>query len=347
MSKVASELFDIMVEKDCRQLTFHYDPATGMKAILAVDSLPDPAAGYDAKVSGGTRLAHDNADDALADAMNLAKAMTRKCQVLQSTDGGGKSVVVYDKVKNENFIKAIGRFIENQRGLFSTGVDMNLSLDDAELIASQTQYITSLRSNYGSTGENTAQGMFFAFRDNVQRLVSKSLVDTSFAIQGLGAVGAALVQRLVDAGVTDIRICDINDGATDELCKSYSSVKKIDNEDFLKQPVDILCPCNIGGVITTENIQLLQCKVLAPASNNTLTDEAAITEWLGQQNITYIPDFVLNSGGYLQAICERKNTGLETARAQTIVISHAVAKLLDLHEENNKTLWQNAVEIYQ
>jgi leucine dehydrogenase len=292
-------------------------------------------------------LAHDNADDALLDAMNLARAMTRKCKVLQSTDGGGKSVVVYEREKDEAFVKAIGRFIQAQRGLFCTGVDMNLDLDDAELIGTQTDYITSLRSNYGSTGENTAEGIFYTFKDNAEALTQKPLQELSVAIQGVGAVGAALVQRLADYGVADIRVADINQSAVDALCAKYPAVSACNNADILFQQVDILSPCSRGGLVDESVVARLQCKVLAPASNNTLNHEARVSKALQQHGIIYIPDFVLNSGGYFQSICERKGMTLQQAREGTQVVSHAVRSLIAKSAENGKTLWQNAVELYQ
>ena len=63
---------------------------------------------------------------------------------------------------------------------------------------------------------------------------------------------------------------------------------------ILTHPCDILIPAAMEGVITDENAEDLQCKVIAEAANS-VTYEA--DQILNKRNIFIIPDAYLNAGG--------------------------------------------------
>src|ERR1041384_6035185 len=78
---------------------------------------------------GGTRMRlYARADDALLDALRLARAMTYKCAMAGMPNGGGKAVVVGGPVrdKTEALLTAYARAVERLGGRFYTGTDMGL-----------------------------------------------------------------------------------------------------------------------------------------------------------------------------------------------------------------------------
>ena len=73
------------------EVVVHHDRATGLRAIVAIHSTARGAA------LGGTRF-HPYASDeaALADALNLARAMSYKNALAGLEHGGGKAVIIGD-----------------------------------------------------------------------------------------------------------------------------------------------------------------------------------------------------------------------------------------------------------
>ncbi len=85
------------------------DARSGLRAIIAMhDTTFGPAI-------GGTRMrVYPSEDDALLDALRLAKAMTYKCAMAQMRYGGGKAVIVGDPArdKTEARLTAYARLVE-------------------------------------------------------------------------------------------------------------------------------------------------------------------------------------------------------------------------------------------
>ena len=80
-----------LAERDFEQLVLCRDPGVGLRSVIAVhDTTLGPAL-------GGIRMRrYPNHDAAVADAMNLAQAMTYKAALAGLPLGGGKSVIDAD-----------------------------------------------------------------------------------------------------------------------------------------------------------------------------------------------------------------------------------------------------------
>ena len=63
---------------------------------------------------------------------------------------------------------------------------------------------------------------------------------------------------------------------------------------------DIFSPCALGGTICLESIQRITAPIIAGSANNQLA-HLRVAELLKQQNRLYAPDFVINSGGLINA----------------------------------------------
>src|SRR5436305_5593332 len=97
------------------QVTYFNDPESGLRAIIAIYSTAlGPAL-------GGTRFyPYANEDEALADVLNLSKAMAYKAACAGIDLGGGKAVILGDPAtdKTEVLLRAYGRFVQSLGGRY-------------------------------------------------------------------------------------------------------------------------------------------------------------------------------------------------------------------------------------
>lgn len=351
LNKTAKSVFDIMKETECRQITFHYNPDTNLELIWVIDSIPDKRnkkgkLKLDVSVSGGTRYAHNDADIALQDVLKLARAMTRKSKVLGVKEGGGKAVVLAKQKKNKKFLQVIGDFIQMHKGLFKTAIDLGFEMRDGKQIAAKTDFVDSLshlEKGLGSTGENTAEGMLYGFEVIAKEFLNKPLNKCSVAIQGLGAVGQALAKRLISLGC-EVLVADQVKENQEKARKM--GVKIVSNDKVLFQKVDILAPCALGGVINKETRSKLKCKVVAGGANNPLANELEDEKYLLKRKIIYIPDFVINCGGFLQALIERNGGSVEKARKRANIVGQKLRQVTLYSKRNKISLLEAALELF-
>ncbi len=103
------------------QVAYGTDEATGLRAIVAIYSTAlGPAL-------GGTRF-HPYVDEAaaLADVLDLSRAMAYKNALAGLDHGGGKAVIIADPAtdKTEALLLAYGRFIDSLGGRYVTACDV-------------------------------------------------------------------------------------------------------------------------------------------------------------------------------------------------------------------------------
>jgi len=313
----------------------------GMDAILVIDSLSSKNT-----ASGGTRFAHKSTDDALFDAVRLARAMTKKAKVLGVNEGGAKAIVLAKHKKTKKFLEGVGNFIELQNGLFRTAVDLGFNLKEAKTISSKTQFIDSLSHSYGglgSTGENTAEGMVHGFNIICKEILKKPIKESSIAVQGLGAVGMILTKKLCKKGCKVI-VADINKTLCDKAEKLGAEI--VSPSAIFSQEADIFSPCAIGAVLNKKTIPKLKCKIVAGGANNILKDEKKGERQLLDKGIIFVPDFVLNCAGFLQALIERKGGNVKDARKKSNIIAKKLSEIIHFSRENKCTLLESANKIF-
>jgi len=106
------KLFDTIAEMGHEQLVLCQDSASGYRGIIAVHStVLGPAL-------GGTRFwKYATDEEAIVDALRLARGMTYKNAVAGLNLGGGKSVIIGDNktADREMIFRAHGRFTIPQR----------------------------------------------------------------------------------------------------------------------------------------------------------------------------------------------------------------------------------------
>ncbi|MFL6296003.1 MAG: Glu/Leu/Phe/Val dehydrogenase dimerization domain-containing protein, partial [Actinomycetes bacterium] len=132
------------------QVVYNHDPASGLKAIIAIHSTAlGPAL-------GGTRFyPYPSEDDALADVLRLARGMSYKAAVAGLNLGGGKAVIIGDpkRVKSEALLRAYGRFVESLGGRYITAEDVGTYIPDMDVLAQETRFVTGRSPANGGGGD--------------------------------------------------------------------------------------------------------------------------------------------------------------------------------------------------
>jgi leucine dehydrogenase len=271
------------------------DPATGMLAIIAVHNTTlGPALG------GCRFIEYHSYSAALDDALRLAKGMSYKAAALNLPLGGGKAVIVKPSqpFDRKGYFAAFGQFVQTLNGRYITALDSGTELADMDQAAEFTPYVAS-RSCDGDPAPSTAEGVFLGIQAAVlfQRN-QDSLHNIHVAIQGLGHVGYALAQHLHQAGAR-LSVADTNPHRVQQAVRELNATA-IDTDRIHQIPCDVFSPCALGGILNTESIPQLQCRIIAGAANNQLTQDT-LGQRLQDNDILYAPDFIINAGGLIHA----------------------------------------------
>ena len=296
------------------EVVYFHDPPSGLRAIVAIHSTAlGPAL-------GGTRFyPFESEEDALADALRLAKAMTYKAAAGGLDLGGGKAVIIGDPQddKTEELLRAYGRFIESLGGRYITAEDVGTSRPDMDVIRRETRWVTGVSKRLGGSGDPspvTAYGVFQGLRACAEEaLRTSSLEGVHVMVQGTGKVGSTLVKHLVEAGAA-VTVADIDQDAVDRVVSEYA-VETADPAKAHAVECEIFAPCALGPVIRDDTLADLQCRVVAGAANNQL-ERPEHARSLQEMGILYAPDFVINAGGLINVADELDGYDRDRAMAK-------------------------------
>ncbi|WP_395504938.1 Leu/Phe/Val dehydrogenase [Ectopseudomonas hydrolytica] len=308
-------MFSTMEAARLEALHLAQDPATGLKAVIAIHNTRlGPALG------GCRYLAYPDEQSAIRDAARLAQGMSYKAALAGIDHGGGKAVIIRPPhvANRAALFEAFGRFIETLGGHYITAMDSGTSSLDMDCIAQHTRHATSTTSE-GDPSPHTALGVFAGIRATAQaRLGSDDLEGLRIAIQGLGNVGYALAEELHAAGA-ELLVSDLDPGRV-QLAVEQLGAHPIASEALLTTPCDILAPCGLGGVLNAQTVGQLRCAAVAGAANNQLASPE-IADELEARGILYAPDYVLNAGGLIYVALRHRGEELAAITAHLAQIS--------------------------
>lgn len=290
-------VFEAIASDTHEEVLFGHDPVSGLKAIIAIHSTAlGPAL-------GGTRFFdYDSEEAALRDVLRLAKGMSYKSAAAGLDLGGGKAVIIGDpaRIKSERLLRAFGRVIDSLGGRYVTAEDVGTTTADMITIAAETKWVTGLPGIHGGSGDPspaTARGVMGAMRAVAERLwQSDDLSGRTVAVQGVGKVGASLVERLTKAGAKTI-VADANTAAVEAMASQHGSVI-VETADVFRVECDLFAPCAMGGAINKNTVEQLECLAVVGAANNQLESDD-LADRLAERGILYTPDFVVNAGGII------------------------------------------------
>lgn len=216
----------------------------------------------------------------------------------------------------------------------------------------------------GSLGreEATGYGGYIALEQLLPHLIPGKQSSRTVAIQGFGNVGYYFAEATKNHGHTIVAVSDSKGGVRSEKeegfdvaamlrCKKESgSLQKcfcyngaclpegtsISNEELLELPVDILVPAALEQVITAENMERIQAKVIVEMANGPISEDARA--YLEKKGIVIVPDVLANAGGVAVSYLEwvQCKAGYWWSKGEVM------QKLTDIMQRATDAVWSRA-----
>jgi glutamate dehydrogenase (NAD(P)+) len=287
---------------------------------------------------GGIRMADDVT---LEETRRLAELMTYKCALAKLPFGGGKSGIRIDpktlspearRALISEYVHVFGAFLGN--GAYVPAPDIGTGPSDMATIYGCTHIPESVTGKPPRIGglpgreEATGYGVASIIKTAVDGVLDKDLCGATVAVQGFGNVGKWTARLLSDWGARVVAVSDAS-GAVymegglplDEMAAVKTldevSLPKINREDLLTLPVDVLVPAAVGGVLTGEVASKVQAKLVVEAANDPSTTEG--DKVLYERGIAVLPDILANAGGVIASYIEwrQAKSGSLTDKSET------------------------------
>jgi leucine dehydrogenase len=283
-------------------LTLCHDRVSGLSAAISIDDTTlGPGLG------GVRRMAYPSFDVATEEACRLSRVMTLKNALADIPFGGAKSVMLQNEVagavsnpqRRIAQLLAFAGFINRLGGAYVPGVDMGTSVADLATIATVTPWASC---DQNDPSPATADGVFFAIEAAARYALCRPLAGVRVMVQGAGHVGAALADRLANAGAL-VAIADVDSERAAEVAWRVGATT-VNPEVAHAQACDVFAPCASARILNPRSIAELRCALVVGAANDVLADRADAA-LLAERGITYVPDFLANAGGVIQIHAER------------------------------------------
>lgn len=327
------EIFKYMEKYDYEQVVFCQDASSGLKAIIAIhDTTLGPALG------GARMWTYATEEQAIEDALRLARGMTYKNAAAGLNLGGGKTVIIGNPFtdKNEEMFRALGRFIQGLNGRYITAEDVGTTVTDMDLIHEETNYVTGISPTFGSSGNPspvTAFGVYRGMKAAAKEAFGTDRLDgRTVSVQGLGNVAYKLCEYLHNEGAKLI-VTDINQAAMERVVNDFGATAVLPDEIYA-QDVDIFSPCALGAIINDTTIPQLKAKVIAGSANNQL-QASRHGDVLHERGIVYAPDYVINAGGVINVADELYGYNQERAMKRVEGIYDSIEKIFAISKRDN------------
>ncbi len=319
------------------QVVFCHEPSCGYFGIIAIhDTTLGPAL-------GGTRFwNYASTDEAVTDALRLARGMTYKAAVAGLDLGGGKSVIIGDnkRTDREALFRAHGRFVESLGGRYVTAEDIGTSPADMEYVRGETSHVAGLQNLSGDPSPVTGYGVYMGMKAAArQRWGGDSLSGRTVLVQGAGKVAYYLCAHLHEEGAR-IVVSDLDAVKVKRVVDEFGGTGA-SPEAIYDQQGDIYAPCALGATINDDTLKRLRVEIIAGGANNQLAEERHGTA-LEEKGMLYAPDFVINGGGLINVYGELKSWPLDRAKRKAAEIYEAILKIFAIAKRDGIPSFQAA-----
>lgn len=282
---------------------------------------------------GGLRFhPHVNMSESAA----LAALMTFKNSLLGLPLGGAKGGIAVDPStlsKSElerltrNFATELGPFIGHDKDIPAPDVGTNaqtmawiLDTYSQEFGYCQTGVVTGKPVEVGgSLGREAATGLGVVYCIlKALETKSKDIKNSTIAIQGFGKVGMHAAIEAYALGAKIIAVSDVSGGIfngdgldipalvdyikENRVVADFPGSESISNKELLELECDVLAPCALDGVITSDNANNIRAKIIVEGANGPVSANA--TEILDKKQVMIIPDILANGGGVIVSYFE-------------------------------------------
>jgi valine dehydrogenase (NAD+) len=317
-----------MFPEDHEQVMFCSNRQTGLRAVIAIYSTAlGPAI-------GGTRFhAYASDDDAVADALELSRAMAYKAACAGLDLGGGKAVILGDPAtdKTEALLLAYGRYVESLGGRYITACDVGTRGEDMDVIARETSFVTGRpRASYagGDSAVPTAAGVYQGMLAAAEAVWGEpSVAGRRVGVAGVGKVGYRLARSLV-AGGARVVVCDVDPAAVERARALDPGVEALEVDALPAAELDVYAPCALGGALNEQTVEELQARIVCGGANNQLA-RPEIAKVLDDRGILYVPDYVVNAGGLIHVADEYEGYSEPRVRERVAAIFDTTRGLLE------------------
>ena len=171
----------------------------------------------------------------------------------------------------------------------------------------------------GSLGrlEATARGAHYCVREAMKKQ-DRSLDGLRVAVQGFGNVGSYLARFVAEDGAKVIALSDSAGGVYNPngidvalalahkqetgALEGLKDTESLSNDELLLLDCDILAPCALEQVITTDNADKIKAMLIVEGANGPTTPAA--DEILDDRGVLVLPDVLANAGGVVVSYFE-------------------------------------------
>jgi glutamate dehydrogenase/leucine dehydrogenase len=276
---------------------------------------------------GGIRL---DPDVTLDEVRALAAWMTWKCAVVDIPYGGAKGGIACNprNMSAGEIERLIRAYTLSMLDIFGPDKDIpapDMGTGPREMAWLMDEYSKAkgmtvqavvtgkplvLGGSLGRT-EATGRGVMVSALSGMEKLKLNPYRATA-AVQGFGNVGSHAAALLHEKGVSITGISDIsgayyNDNGIDiekamayrnannGTLEGFGGAEKIDAEELLFLPVDLLVPAAKEDVITKSNAGRIQAKLIVEGANGPTSAKA--DDIINEKGIMVVPDILANAGG--------------------------------------------------
>ncbi len=308
-----------------------YDPDTGMKGVLVIDNTSTGPG------KGGIRFAQSVTP---LEIFRLARTMTWKCAAAGLPFGGAKSGIIadpniVDRVSwMKSFAKMIRPYCPSQyiaaTDVGTTELDMAIfahEIGDMRACTGKPSELGGIPHELGTTGYGVSIALQTALDilKDLKVMQGQQKTETRVVIQGFGNVGSFAARFLDQNGIKVVGVSDVsgfiyskdeNGLNIPKLMKEMKGKAKLsdlqdygydirDKDEIFEIDLDIFIPAAMGGVINNKTAPKLLgkgVKMVVEAANIPTTADAC--EYLHNNKIWIIPDFLANAGGVIGSFVE-------------------------------------------
>jgi leucine dehydrogenase len=158
-----------------------------------------------------------------------------------------------------------------------------------------------------------------------------SVAGVHIAIQGVGSVGGGLARWLAKDGAR-LTLADADDGRAKQLAAELGA-NAVPADAIMTVQADLLSPCALGAILTSDSIAKLNVAAVAGGANNQLATAAQGAE-LSARGILYAPDYVINAGGIINVLRHIDGAGDAEIDAR---VDQIPGRLMQIWEESAAT----------
>ena len=329
--------FEMMREQGHEQVVLCSEPSVGYKGIIAIHNTTlGPAL-------GGTRFwNYGTEEEAIIDALRLAKGMTYKAAVTGLNLGGGKSVIIGDPKmqRREMIFRAHGRFVESLKGRYITAEDVGTSVEDMDFVQMETNHVAGIAGRSGDPSPVTAYGTYMGIKACAkEKFGSDSVKGLKIAVQGTGHVGYYLCEFLAEEGA-QLVVTDIDAARVQTIVDKFGA-QSVAPDAIYAVDAPIFAPCALGAIVNDKTLPQFKFEIIAGAANNQLAEPRHGDE-LQKRGILYAPDYVINAGGLINVYGELNGWSNERSQRKAGEIYDTLLQLFELSKKEGLPTYEAA-----